>query len=50
MLAGKEQSTFDAHKQEMLNLMNELNGRPVTLITTGAHQKLFYSKKQTRVK
>ncbi|WP_238542747.1 vWA domain-containing protein [Lysinibacillus boronitolerans] len=39
MLAGKEQSTFDAHKQEMLNLMNELNGRPVTLITTGAAPK-----------
>ena len=39
MLAGKEQSTFDAHKQEMLNLMDELNGRPVTLITTGAAPK-----------
>ncbi len=39
MLAGKEQSTFDAHKQEMLNLMDELNGRPVTLITTGATPK-----------
>lgn len=39
MLAGKEQSTFDAHKQEMLNLMDELNGRPVTLITTGAPPK-----------
>lgn len=36
MLAGKGQSTFDAHKQEMLSLMSELNGRPVTLITTGA--------------
>lgn len=36
MLAGKDQSTFDTHKQEMLSLMSELNGRPVTLITTGA--------------
>lgn len=36
MLAGKGQSTFDTHKQEMLSLMSELNGRPVTLITTGA--------------
>lgn len=35
MLAGKEQSTFDTHKKEMLSLVNELNGRPVTLITTG---------------
>lgn len=35
MLAGKEQSTFDAHKKEMLSLMGQLNGRPVTLITTG---------------
>ncbi|MGE7693292.1 vWA domain-containing protein [Lysinibacillus sp. NPDC094177] len=35
MLAGKDQSTFDTHKKEMLSLVNELNGRPVTLITTG---------------
>lgn len=35
MLAGKEQSTFDAHKKEMLSLVGQLNGRPVTLITTG---------------
>ncbi|WP_285397453.1 BatA and WFA domain-containing protein [Lysinibacillus sp. fls2-241-R2A-57] len=35
MLAGKEQSTFDQHKKEMLSLVNELDGRPVTLITTG---------------
>jgi len=35
MLAGKEQSTFDTHKKEMLSLVNELDGRPVTLITTG---------------
>lgn len=35
MLAGKEQSTFDAHKKEMLSLVNQLDGRPVTLITTG---------------
>ncbi|MFJ7184878.1 vWA domain-containing protein [Lysinibacillus xylanilyticus] len=35
MSAGKEQSTFDTHKKEMLSLVNELDGRPVTLITTG---------------
>jgi len=35
MLAGKEQSTFDAHKKEMLSLVEQLDGRPVTLITTG---------------
>lgn len=35
MLAGKEQSTFDTHKKEMLSLVNELDGRPVTLIKTG---------------
>lgn len=35
MLAGKEQSTFDTHKKEMLSLIDELDGRPVTLITTG---------------
>ncbi|GAB0167394.1 BatA and WFA domain-containing protein [Lysinibacillus sp. CTST325] len=35
MLAGKEQSTFDTQKKEMLSLVNELDGRPVTIITTG---------------
>ena len=35
MLAGKEQSTFEAHKKEMLSLVEQLGGRPVTLITTG---------------
>ncbi|WP_107942197.1 vWA domain-containing protein [Metasolibacillus fluoroglycofenilyticus] len=35
MLAGKEQATFEQHKEEMLALVHELNGRPVTLITTG---------------
>ncbi len=35
MLAGKEQSTFDAHKKEMQSLVEQLDGRPVTLITTG---------------
>ncbi|MFJ7950946.1 BatA and WFA domain-containing protein [Lysinibacillus sp. NPDC096418] len=35
MLAGKEQSTFDTHKKEMLSLVEQLDGRPVTLITTG---------------
>lgn len=35
MLAGKGQSTFDTHKKEMLSLVEQLDGRPVTLITTG---------------
>ncbi|CAM5713024.1 hypothetical protein LSPH24S_05750 [Lysinibacillus sphaericus] len=35
MLAGKEQSTFDAHKKEMQSLVEQLDGRSVTLITTG---------------
>lgn len=35
MLAGKEQSTFDTHKKTMLSLVEQLDGRPVTLITTG---------------
>lgn len=35
MLAGKEQSTFDAHKKEMLSLVEQLDGRPLTLITSG---------------
>jgi hypothetical protein len=35
MLAGKEQSTFDAHKKEMQSLVDQLDGRPVTLITSG---------------
>jgi len=35
MLAGKEQSTFDAHKKEMQSLVDQLEGRPITLITTG---------------
>lgn len=35
MLAGKEQSTFDIQKKEMLSLVKKLDGRPLTLITTG---------------
>ncbi|GLC87652.1 hypothetical protein LYSBPC_07790 [Lysinibacillus piscis] len=35
MLAGKGQSTFEAHRQDMLALLPELQGRPVTIITTG---------------
>lgn len=35
MLAGKEQSTFARHKEEMKALVKELQGRPVTIITTG---------------
>ncbi|MGE8033688.1 vWA domain-containing protein [Lysinibacillus sp. NPDC093692] len=35
MLAGKGQSTFDTQKKEMLSLVKELDGRPMTLITTG---------------
>ncbi|UZN00249.1 hypothetical protein OL548_10955 [Lysinibacillus sp. MHQ-1] len=49
MLAGKGQSTFDTHKQEMLTLIDELNGRPVTLITTGSAPKAILQQ-ETNVK
>ncbi len=49
MLAGKGQSTFDTHKQEMLTLIDELNGRPVTLITTGSAPKAILQQ-ETNIK
>ncbi|ODV55006.1 vWA domain-containing protein [Lysinibacillus fusiformis] len=49
MLAGKGQSTFDTHIQEMLTLIDELNGRPVTLITTGSAPKAILQQ-ETNVK
>ncbi|TQR29466.1 VWA domain-containing protein [Lysinibacillus sphaericus] len=49
MLAGKEQSTFDTHKKEMLSLVNELDGRPVTLITTGNTPKAILQQ-ETKIK
>ncbi|WP_427109536.1 vWA domain-containing protein [Lysinibacillus xylanilyticus] len=49
MSAGKEQSTFDTHKKEMLSLVNELDGRPVTLITTGNTPKaIIQQEKNTK--
>lgn len=49
MLAGKEQSIFDTHKKEMLSLVEQLDGRPMTLITTGnAPQALL--QQETNVK
>ncbi len=35
MLAGKETSTFENHKQKMRLLVSEIEGRPLTIITTG---------------
>jgi len=35
MLAGKDQSIFDHHKEEMKALVSEIEGRPLTIITTG---------------
>ena len=35
MLAGKEISTFEKHKEEMNSLVSEFDGRPLTIITTG---------------
>ncbi|MFJ6210670.1 BatA and WFA domain-containing protein [Lysinibacillus sp. NPDC092081] len=49
MLAGKEQSTFDTHKKEMLSLVDELDGRPVTLITTGNTPKAILQQ-ETNIK
>ncbi|MGE7909248.1 vWA domain-containing protein [Lysinibacillus xylanilyticus] len=49
MSAGKEQSTFDTHKKEMLSLVNELDGRPVTLITTGNTPKAIIQQ-ETNIK
>jgi hypothetical protein len=49
MSAGKEQSTFDTHKKEMLSLVNELDGRPVTLITTGNTPKAILQQ-ETNIK
>ncbi|RUL48279.1 vWA domain-containing protein [Lysinibacillus antri] len=39
MLAGKEESTFEQHKKEMSELISNLNGHPVTIITTGDEPK-----------
>lgn len=35
MLAGKETSTFEQHKEKMKSLVEDLQGRPLTMITTG---------------
>ena len=35
MLAGKESSIFEQHKKEMKSLVSEIEGRPLTIITTG---------------
>lgn len=35
LLAGKETSTFDKHKDEMKSLVSEIAGRPLTIVTTG---------------
>ncbi|MEC1178735.1 BatA domain-containing protein [Metasolibacillus meyeri] len=48
MLAGKEQATFELHKQEMLSLINDLNGRPITVITTG-HAPIAILQQETNV-
>ena len=35
MLAGKGQTTFEQHKETMKQLVKDLDGRRVTLVTTG---------------
>ncbi|KGR78091.1 vWA domain-containing protein [Ureibacillus sinduriensis] len=48
MLAKNEDSTtFDQHKEEMKSLASDLNGRPVTIITTGAEPKTIV-RQETR--
>lgn len=39
MLAGKEQPTFEKHRNEMRSLVKALGGRPLTIITTGSEPK-----------
>ncbi|NLY79297.1 MAG: VWA domain-containing protein [Lysinibacillus sp.] len=39
MLAGKEMSTFEKHKEEMKSLVAEVGERPLTIITTGSEPK-----------
>ena len=41
MLAGKENSTFDDHKKQMLSLVSSIGGRPVTIITTGDEPQII---------
>ena len=35
MLAGKEQPTFEQHKETMKQLVKDIDGQRVTLVTTG---------------
>lgn len=39
MLAGKEQSTFEKHREEMRSLVKTIGDRPLTIITTGSEPK-----------
>lgn len=49
MLAGKEQSTFEKHRKEMLSLVNAIGERPLTIITTGNEPKAIL-RQETNVK
>lgn len=49
MLAGKEQSTFEKHLEEMRLLVKEIGGRPLTIITTGSDPKTII-RQETNVR
>ena len=48
MLAGKENSTFDDHKKQMLSLVSSIGGRPVTIITTGDEPQIIVRQETNR--
>lgn len=41
MLAGKETSTFEQHKEKMKSLVTDLQERPLTIITTGEEPEII---------
>ncbi|MGE7667759.1 vWA domain-containing protein [Ureibacillus composti] len=48
MLAGKESTTFDDHKKQMLSLVSSIGGRPVTIITTGDEPQIIVRQETNR--
>lgn len=49
MLAGKEQSTFEKHREEMRSLVKAIGERPLTIITTGSEPKAIV-RQETNVR
>lgn len=48
MLAGEKVSTFDQHKEEMKSMLDDLNGKPVTIITTGEEPKTLVQQETNK--